>query len=421
MYLSLRISTKRKQHSRKILAFPHPIRYASAFPFSVPTSQMVRKLTSVFLQQQKTNQYNVYDNLSKVTRSSIGILWIKIQQYHSTNSLLRYKLEENEGRYNNDNNGNSNNTNDTTNTDGDDYIEKWQKDQIKPADFYDQEAKLYRHYFYTIDLQGRLFLEESRVKNIATSLKDSRFLSFFFKRLKLNTTGKYEVEYPFVSPCGKEMNYIRPADMPIVFTSKSETNDLISSESLLKNPNSQGNGSLKSSRYEIKESGRTEENSYLEYNNSGLKVAYRPENLRVSSISGKLYYKLPNKNIGRGHHDGNEQNLDVIDASQSDRPNDQERKRYPGIHYGLLKSQLVLELEKDLFYGETVEDEDVLYMQINEKNDNNSGTDYSMVELSQSRDEDNQTQHSQQIIQIETLPVQYEPFYGLLSYSAVSI
>ena len=73
----------------------------------------------------------------------------------------------------------------------DDYIEDWQRAQIKPIEFYEREAKRNRHYFYTIDLQGRLFLEESRIKNIATSLKDFRFLNFFFKQLRVNNTGRY--------------------------------------------------------------------------------------------------------------------------------------------------------------------------------------------------------------------------------------
>ena len=53
------------------------------------------------------------------------------------------------------------------------YLERWQQSKIKPPDFYEQWAEK-RHYFYTVDLQGRLFLEESPVKYIATSLKDNK-------------------------------------------------------------------------------------------------------------------------------------------------------------------------------------------------------------------------------------------------------
>jgi hypothetical protein len=53
------------------------------------------------------------------------------------------------------------------------YLESWQQKQIKPSAFYEEEA-LKRHYFYTVDLQGRLYLEESRVKNLTSCLKDDK-------------------------------------------------------------------------------------------------------------------------------------------------------------------------------------------------------------------------------------------------------
>lgn len=34
----------------------------------------------------------------------------------------------------------------------------------------------------------------------------------------MNKTGIYEDEFPYISPCGGEMNYIRCDDRPIVFT-----------------------------------------------------------------------------------------------------------------------------------------------------------------------------------------------------------
>ena len=62
-----------------------------------------------------------------------------------------------------------------------------------------------------VGVQGRLFLEDMVPKNIATCLKAPKFLRFFFSHVKPNDTGKHE-EYPFVSPCGPEMNFIKPAD-----------------------------------------------------------------------------------------------------------------------------------------------------------------------------------------------------------------
>mmetsp|Transcript_11757 Transcript_11757/g.23132 ORF Transcript_11757/g.23132 Transcript_11757/m.23132 type:complete len:241 (+) Transcript_11757:116-838(+) len=95
------------------------------------------------------------------------------------------------------------------------YAEELQKAQIKSPEFYEKHSHD-RKYFYHVDLLGRLFLEDMLPKNIATSLKSPKFLNFFFTRLRPNTLGEFE-EYPYVSPCGKEMNYIRPADTPIVF------------------------------------------------------------------------------------------------------------------------------------------------------------------------------------------------------------
>jgi hypothetical protein len=70
-------------------------------------------------------------------------------------------------------------------------------------------------------------IEETFPKNIATSIKDERFLNFFFTRIRwarpkdikfLDDIG-VAADYPFVSPCGKEINHIRPAATPIVFHS----------------------------------------------------------------------------------------------------------------------------------------------------------------------------------------------------------
>lgn len=49
-------------------------------------------------------------------------------------------------------------------------------------------------------------------------LPDKEFLVFFFKRVRQNTTGRYEEEFPFISLCGRERNFIRCDDKPIVFT-----------------------------------------------------------------------------------------------------------------------------------------------------------------------------------------------------------
>jgi hypothetical protein len=110
------------------------------------------------------------------------------------------------------------------------YIDEWFASIIKHPSFYEvlANSEPVRCYFYNIDLHGRLFLEETMPKNIATSIKDVKFLDRFVGRIQKPTEKhrnfmKYHdipiYDYPFVSPCGKELNLIRPAATPIVFHS----------------------------------------------------------------------------------------------------------------------------------------------------------------------------------------------------------
>ena len=75
-----------------------------------------------------------------------------------------------------------------------------------------------REYFYYIDHQGQLFLDDARIKNFTSCFKEKIFLEFFFTRVKVNDTGHYEKEFPYISPCGRERNYINCDDLPVVFT-----------------------------------------------------------------------------------------------------------------------------------------------------------------------------------------------------------
>ncbi|XP_050675928.1 UPF0598 protein CG30010 [Leptidea sinapis] len=75
-----------------------------------------------------------------------------------------------------------------------------------------------REYFYYIDHQGMLFLDDSKMKNFTSCFKDKKFLEFFFKRIKTNNTGRYQNDFPFISLCGRERNFIRCDDIPIVYT-----------------------------------------------------------------------------------------------------------------------------------------------------------------------------------------------------------
>ncbi|XP_074919404.1 UPF0598 protein C8orf82 homolog [Chelonoidis abingdonii] len=63
-----------------------------------------------------------------------------------------------------------------------------------------------------------LFLDDAKVKNFITCFKDKQFLTFFFKQLQLNRSGRYQDAFPYLSPCGREHNFVRCDDRPIVFT-----------------------------------------------------------------------------------------------------------------------------------------------------------------------------------------------------------
>lgn len=83
----------------------------------------------------------------------------------------------------------------------------------------------HREYFYYIDHQGMLFLDDARMKNFTSCFKEIKFLKFFFTMLRMNTSDRYKDEFKYLSLCGKERNYVRCDDQPIVFTHVFEKDD----------------------------------------------------------------------------------------------------------------------------------------------------------------------------------------------------
>ncbi|EZA59538.1 hypothetical protein X777_00381 [Ooceraea biroi] len=63
-----------------------------------------------------------------------------------------------------------------------------------------------------------LFLDDVRIRNFTSCFKDKKFLAFFFKHLKKNNTDRYMDDFPFLSICGVERNFVRCDDLPVVFT-----------------------------------------------------------------------------------------------------------------------------------------------------------------------------------------------------------
>ncbi|XP_048142344.1 UPF0598 protein C8orf82 homolog isoform X2 [Corvus hawaiiensis] len=126
-----------------------------------------------------------------------------------------------------------------------------------------------REYFYYLDHQGQLFLDDTKVKNFITCFKDVGFLSFFFKHLERNRSGRYEAEFPFLSRCGRERNFLRCEDLPVVFTQ------------IL--PGSDGN-------------------HLLSYCGGGARLAvpFQPGMLTVFPENGRLYHPAPDQAGGVG-------------------------------------------------------------------------------------------------------------------------
>ncbi|XP_014220136.1 UPF0598 protein CG30010 [Trichogramma pretiosum] len=130
-----------------------------------------------------------------------------------------------------------------------------------------------REYFYFIDHQGMLFLDDTKIKNFTSCFKDKKFLAFFFKRLKYNNTERYK-EFPYLSLCGRERNFVRCDDLPIVFT------HLIKKQ----NPDT---GLL--------------ENVFC-YNHAAelLSMPFQPQKIFMSVHSGRVYHPAPESIGGVG-------------------------------------------------------------------------------------------------------------------------
>ncbi|KAM9496619.1 UPF0598 protein C8orf82 homolog [Clarias gariepinus] len=126
-----------------------------------------------------------------------------------------------------------------------------------------------REYFYYLDHQGQLFLDDTKVKNFVTCFKDQQFLVFFFKHLKVNRSGRYLQRFPFLSLCGRERNFLRCDDQPIVFT------HLLA---------------------------ETEHGTQLSYCGGGTKLTFpfQPHSLFMHPDSGRVYHPAPEQVGGVG-------------------------------------------------------------------------------------------------------------------------
>ncbi|XP_012286384.1 UPF0598 protein CG30010 [Orussus abietinus] len=130
-----------------------------------------------------------------------------------------------------------------------------------------------REYFYYIDHQGMLFLDDSRMKNFTSCFKDKKFLAFFFKRLRTNNLERYK-EFPYISLCGRERNFVRCDDLPIVFTHIIE-------------------------RHNVK-SGDIEHLFSYAHADDLLTVPFEPNKIYMNINSGRVYHPAPEVAGGAG-------------------------------------------------------------------------------------------------------------------------
>ena len=80
------------------------------------------------------------------------------------------------------------------------------------------QRKNEREYFYKINHQGQMFMDDTKVKNFITCFKDPVFLKFFYSRIRpvREREARYD-EFRWVSPCGPETNFIKIDLLPIVW------------------------------------------------------------------------------------------------------------------------------------------------------------------------------------------------------------
>lgn len=97
------------------------------------------------------------------------------------------------------------------------------------------------------------------MKNFTSCFKEKKFLKFFFDRVKLNETKRYRPEFPHLSLCGRERNFIRCDDTPIVFT------------------------------HVIENEGAVDK---LQYNHAGdiLQVQFEPSKIYMNPETGRVYH-----------------------------------------------------------------------------------------------------------------------------------
>lgn len=103
---------------------------------------------------------------------------------------------------------------------------------------------------------------------------EKQFLKFFYSRIHRNTTGRYFDDFPFLSLCGRERNFIRCDDLPIVFTEVVHSSESVDGKS--------GGGDR------------------LLYAGGMLSVPFEPSRVAMLPDTGRVYHVGPDQTGGVG-------------------------------------------------------------------------------------------------------------------------
>ncbi|CAN0075182.1 unnamed protein product, partial [Discosporangium mesarthrocarpum] len=138
---------------------------------------------------------------------------------------------------------------------------------------------------------------------MTSCLKDEKFLAFFFKRMRPNDlVPPRHPLYSYISPCGREMNFVLAEDVPIVFqgilTPQADPSDG-RGVSHVGAKSKGGACEPRPQEYSKTEGGggrqdrachNTSGITHLLISTGGLKTPFIPSELRVSRESGRLYH-----------------------------------------------------------------------------------------------------------------------------------
>lgn len=122
-------------------------------------------------------------------------------------------------------------------------------------------------------------LDYSHKYNLHLLILEKQFLKFFFNRLKVNNIGRYENNFPFLSPCGLELNFIRCDDLPVVFE-KILTSEEFKVADCISHPDDQAH--------------------ILIYGGGQMSIPFVPSDLLVDPPTGRVYHPAPGKYGGLG-------------------------------------------------------------------------------------------------------------------------